>query len=406
MVLEETHRKKNIHEQQHFYSLDIIRGFAALSIVFFHWKFFFYTGTLPGNLIAASQPFYSFFFPFYERGWLAVDLFFCLSGFVMYWLYSGHINNRLISAWNFSVLRFSRLYPLHFVTLLIVLIFQQYMFYRTGDFFVFPANDIYHFVLNIFLASNWGFQKDNSFNAPIWTVSIEILVYLIFFIACRILPVRNSVLLLFVTLGWILMTFAPDYSQQRIGTGVFFFFIGGLVYLIYLEIIRKNLTKKWKHLTVVTIFAWSVAVLDSKYDFMGPMPLKFLQSLLVYNGHDYAPFFVKMIFDSFFYGFLFGITILTLVVVETRREHLGKRISFIGDISYSSYLLHFPLILLFMILAGLAGMDAPFFYNKYSLLIFFIVLIVLSLMSFRFLERPAKKILRDKLLKIDKKEKI
>jgi len=401
MAFEETHGKKELHHakpQLHFYSLDVIRGLAALAVVFFHWKFFFYTGTLPGNLIAASQPLYSIFFPFYERGWVAVNLFFCLSGFVFYWLYSGRIKNREISAWNFSVLRFSRLYPLHFVTLLAVLIFQQIMYYRIGDYFVWPANDIYHFVLNIFLASNWGFQRDNSFNAPIWSVSIEILLYLVFFIICRILPRSISILSLFITSGWILMTFAPDFSHQRIGTGVFFFFIGGMVYLIYLEIIRKNLTNKWKHLTVVAIIAWGVAVLDSKYDFMVPVPLKLLQSLLVYNGHDYAPFFVKMIFDSFFYGFLFGITILTLVVVETRREHLGKRVSFIGDISYSLYILHFPLMLMFMIFIGFAGMDASFFYNKYSLLIFLIVLILLSLMSYRFLERPAKKVLREKLL--------
>lgn len=385
--------------QQYFYSLDVIRGIAALSIVFFHWQFFFYTGTIAGNLTVDSYPLYSFFFPFYERGWLAVDLFFCLSGFVMYWLYSGRINNRFICAWNFSVLRFSRLYPLHFVTLLVVLIFQQFMYYRTGDFFVFPANDIYHFVLNIFLASNWGFQKGNSFNAPIWTVSIEVLLYLIFFIVCRILPVRFSMLSLFATLGWILMTFSLNLTYKRLGTGIFFFFIGGIVYLIYLEIISKNLTKKWKHLAVVAIVVWGIAVLDAKYDFMHSMPLKFLQSLLVYNGHDYAPFFVEMIFGSFFYGFLFGITILTLVVIETRREHLGKRVSFIGDICYSSYLLHFPLIILFMILIQFRGMDVSFFLNKYSLFLFFVVLIVLSLLSFRFLERPAQKVLREKLLK-------
>lgn len=399
---EETHKKtETFHTQHRFYSLDILRGIAALTVVFWHWQFFFYAGTLPGIFNVASQPLYSIFFPFYERGWLAVNLFFSLSGFVFYWLYSGRINNREISGWNFSVLRFSRLYPLHLVTLLIVLIFQQFMYYLIGDFFVFPENDIYHFVLNILFISDWGFHKGYSFNGPIWSVSIEILLYIIFFIICRILRPRISVLSFFIILGFILMTFRSNLTQWHLGRGVFYFFIGGMVYLIYLEIIRKNLTKKWKHLTFVVIMAWCVAILETKYDFLRPMSLKFLQSLLVFNGHDYAPFFVEIIFGSFFLGFLFGITILALVVAETQREHLGKRISFIGEISYSSYLLHFPLILLFMILREILGIDASFFYNNYSLLIFFIVLIPLSLMSFRFLERPAQKVLRKKLLQLN-----
>src|SRR5207244_9707990 len=40
---------------------------------------------------------------------------------------------------------------------------------------------------------------------------------------------------------------------------------------------------------------------------------------------------------------LFPLTILTLAVWEARRGRLGRRLAFVGQISYSSYLLHFPL---------------------------------------------------------------
>jgi peptidoglycan/LPS O-acetylase OafA/YrhL len=48
-------------------------------------------------------------------------------------------------------------------------------------------NDFYHFFLNIFLISFWGIEKGFSFNTPIWSVSIEILAYIIFFISINFL---------------------------------------------------------------------------------------------------------------------------------------------------------------------------------------------------------------------------
>src|SRR4030067_380382 len=98
---------------RHFYSLDVTRGLAALSVVFWHWQNFFWDGNESGKIDLASAPLYGLFFPFYDRGLLAVYYFFSISGFVFFWLYSERIRNRDISVWNFSVFRFLRLYPLH-----------------------------------------------------------------------------------------------------------------------------------------------------------------------------------------------------------------------------------------------------------------------------------------------------
>ena len=84
------------------------------------WQHFFFKGPLPGAFEHQELPFYNVLFLFYERGWMAVDFFFVLSGFIFFRLYSRAISAGDVGAWEFFVLRFSRLYPLHLLTLLLV----------------------------------------------------------------------------------------------------------------------------------------------------------------------------------------------------------------------------------------------------------------------------------------------
>ncbi len=378
------------------YSLDVIRGIAALSVVFWHWQHFFFNGTVNGRIDKATQPLYPLFFLFYERGRLAVEFFFSLSGFIFFWLYARRVSHKEISAWDFSVLRFSRLYPLHLITLLIVLAGQQFIRYRTGSFFVYPKNDLYHFILQIFFASNWGLERGFSFNAPIWSVSIEVLLYVIFFIVCRKLPIRMPLLFLLTAVG-----FGLTGIFTRLGRGMFSFFIGGMVYLVYLKLVEKNRLAAWlRPLVVVTLLGWAVTVLDMRISFIRPAFLEVAQPLLTFNGYDYASWIAQLFYDRLATGILFPLTILALVAVETQRGHLGQRVAFLGNLSYSSYLLHFPLQMLFFIIIGLAGVDNSFFYSPFSLLLFFAILVTLSLMSYRFWEAPAQQALRNRLLSV------
>jgi hypothetical protein len=41
---------------ERFYALDAMRGLAALSVVFWHWPHFFFTGTSPGEIDLALPP--------------------------------------------------------------------------------------------------------------------------------------------------------------------------------------------------------------------------------------------------------------------------------------------------------------------------------------------------------------
>lgn len=208
-----------------FYSLDALRGIAALAVVFWHWQHFFYSGmNKPDSFDRTMQPFYSLFGLFYEYGATAVSLFFSLSGFIFFWLYYDSIAKRKMTAWNFVVLRFSRLYPLHIVTLLFVLGLQQIVYIFTGDYFIYLADDVYLFILNIFFISAWPFGDGYSYNGPVWSVSVEIFLYILFFtVAYFTRRIRVRFLLGIAAVGLLI----PASIIPHIGMGVFAFFLGG-----------------------------------------------------------------------------------------------------------------------------------------------------------------------------------
>ena len=96
------------------------------------------------------------------------------------------------TAGNIFVLRFSRLYPLHIATLLFVAALQPLYFNLTGYFFGYQNNDLTNLVLQLLMASNATVQNALSFNRPIWSISVEVLVYFFFF------------MILLVTRSWLL----------------------------------------------------------------------------------------------------------------------------------------------------------------------------------------------------------
>lgn len=81
--------------KKHFELLDGLRGIAALAVVIFHFMEMFITD-FSKNFIA--------------HGYLAVDFFFCLSGFVVAYAYDERIQQ--MSLKDFFRIRLIRLHPL------------------------------------------------------------------------------------------------------------------------------------------------------------------------------------------------------------------------------------------------------------------------------------------------------
>lgn len=376
---------------RHLYTLDALRGVAAFGIVIFHWQHFFPMGTAREGF-----PLFGLLQPFYEQGFRAVNLFFCLSGFIFFWLYGKALEERSISLVKFGWLRFTRLYPLHLATLLLVLGGQSLMMARWQHYFVFPANDIYHFILHLFLASGWGLQTDNSFNVPVWSVSVEVLLYAVFAAACRMHGTKWWHAATLMIGGAFLMPLNP-----LIGQGLFGFFAGGLSFKAFVKLREYRPRRLSSGMAVVVLTLLWIAIPWIK------------QNNLVYEtfrnvlGEDWGMVrgrhlgdFAVLTFTSYVYeGFLFPITILILALSDSGHPRMRACCVLLGNSSYSSYLLHFPLQLACMLMVLQFGINPAIFHSPWTLGAFVFLLAAISLASFRWFEHPAQEWLRRRYFK-------
>jgi peptidoglycan/LPS O-acetylase OafA/YrhL len=356
------------------YWLDILRGIAALSIVLWHWQHFFMLDSFEetlrkGTLIDRTQyPLYNYLRPFYGQGWRAVELFFTLSGFIFFWLYSEKINAGLVNVNKYLLLRISRLYPLHILTFLIVFAGQLWIKNLEGHYFIYTDYSFITAVKNLTLTYTW-FSSSFSFNGPSWSVSVEMFLYLIFFLLCYLKLNKWWYALLLICVGYYL----KSTSLNQIGSGIMSFFIGGIVYYIFDFAINK-LNKRF--LSLLAILTFTIIVI-------GSIVWKYLL-------HYQLP-------ENFFEFFIFPAIVLSMALLESSLgPGIGKKISFIGDLSYSSYLIHFPLQLFFLITCHILNYQRDIFYEPITLLLFYVILIFLSFVSFHYYEKPVQNLLRGK----------
>jgi peptidoglycan/LPS O-acetylase OafA/YrhL len=373
------------------YSLDVLRGLAALAVVFTHWSDFYFRGTTRLEFSYAWLPGYSFLAPLYNEGWRAVDVFFCLSGFIFYVLYAESIATRRTRAGEFALLRFSRLYPLHLATLLLVAGLQWSMHAAYGSFQIVPTNDLTHFALHLFFASSWGYG-DISFNGPVWSVSVEILLYAVFFGACA-LGWRRWWQLALLALAGLALQFTNRFCP--VGRGLFDFFLGALCALLY-QTLRASGRKLNPTLPcLLTLAAWIVAVLNVKFALLPKLGGLIFGETLRVAGHTVPHLLTHFGFHLLPFQILpIPLTILTLAWVEDRAGDFFRPFAFLGDISYSSYLLHFPLQIACAALAFHFAWPVSLYATPGFMLIFMGTLLLLSLASFHGFERPVQRWLR------------
>ena len=142
-------------------NFDILRLILAILVYFAHWN------TLSVQNIEIF---------IFKLSGFAVDMFFVVSGFLIFWSYENDQNNR-----NFYIKRFFRIFPLY----AFLIILQTLFFIGFSDGKVIEI--VKYFVVNIFflnfLAPSVGSALSglevNAINGSLWTLKNEVVFYLI-----------------------------------------------------------------------------------------------------------------------------------------------------------------------------------------------------------------------------------
>lgn len=360
-----------------FRGIELLRFLCALAVVLSHYKMFYQgaDGNLVPDLSAEDLPALSLLGGIYQHGNYAVILFWTVSGFIFAWKYARSIHEQRISAGRFLWLRFSRLYPLHFLTLLAVLILQVVYDGLLGAFYVHGHIDLRHFVLNLLFIPEWGLQSGMSYNAPFWSVSAELFAYLVFFLTARYLTLNFWTSLALVGLwsvvfwtGVIRLTLAHCTVMFFVGAGCFYLHRaldqrGGL-----LGLVRRAMP--WIALvsSAIGLFGWS-----------------YYERALSAGGAHIVRFFIVA-------------PALLLLFVHAGAHVTGRRLArvldFLGDLTYASYLLHFPLLLVIVLVVDAAGYSRAHFASPVVFSAYVVLVFALSAACFHYVEAPAQRALR------------
>lgn len=358
-----------------FIGLDLLRFILAVVVVMVHYYHFygpFPNGPFKDNLsIIPEQPLYFLLWPIYDFGRNAVQVFWLISGLIFYSVYYKEISNRKVSFEKFSFLRFTRLYPLHFLTLITALGLQLVFYYYHHRYFVYQTNDASAFFLQLFFMGAWSPAVEFSFNAPMWSVSIEIFVYVVFYMLAVIsfLNGRKLILLIGVSLVFI------QYGILRPFDGCLLYFLSGclLARLFEQGVSMKSLLIRY--LVAGVVFAVFVKV----------MRMSLSETQL-------APF-ANVIKE--FKNVPFASAVVILFIFAFRNISSPRVISLfkqLGNMTYSVYAVHFSIqVAMFMIISPSTYTT---FNNPIYLVVFLAVSIAGGYVAFEYFERPVQRYLR------------
>jgi len=265
-----------LQTKRHFEILDGLRGVAALAVVVFHFMEWVY---------APSENFIG-------HGFLAVDFFFCLSGFVIGYAYDDRIGK--MGVLEFFKSRLIRLHPLIIlgsVLGLLAFLFDPF----GGDPGLYSTGKIILLFLSAALLIPFPVMEDRSFNvfglnAPSWSLFWEYVANVIYaFVLCRLkrgylilLTILSAVMICLVSYragnllgGWSGPTFWDG------GVRISYSFLAGL--LIY----RSNwiIRNKLGFVGLAVLLCLAFVMPDSKWNWLTePLVVLFYFPLLIALG--------------------------------------------------------------------------------------------------------------------------
>jgi peptidoglycan/LPS O-acetylase OafA/YrhL len=308
--------------QTHKYvTLDAIRGVAALLVLMRH---------TPGMWAGAS----------FRVTYLAVDLFFVLSGFVIAKSYETKLENGSLSIGSFSYKRLVRLYPIYFLgaVLLALVGCVSTVAYDGVPSSTFSIAD---YVRHFFMLPSTGQGFLFPLNGPAWSLFFEIVVNIIYAVTCRMRKGRSLLEVAFVVLSAIALVIAVHGRgnlDQGFDVETMYVGFARAMFGFYMGVFGFRLTQRQNLPFAPTnglIFAAVIACLC--------VPV---------------PFRLRPYYDLSVVLFVFPA--LTLVASYSRTPaRQMKAAEYLGAVSYPIYILHVPFYLLLTAVMRGLGIDFP-----------------------------------------------
>jgi peptidoglycan/LPS O-acetylase OafA/YrhL len=329
-------------------SIQALRAIAAWIVVFHHYVQIFGESQFNRHVSSIIT----------NYGAIGVDLFFVISGFVIY----SSINGKDITPFRFAFQRITRIAPAYWVftaVSAITIVFAPYIIPSAKFDFAFMIKSL--LFIPAFNPSGLGIFP----LLPIgWTLNFEMAFYLVF---CCSLFLPRRMLFFSLVLGIYLIQsqsakLSSEFSFYSMST-IYSFLIGVVLHLLY----RTKLIEKITPLASILICLSSLYVI----------------SLRPSSPHD--PIF-------------WGIPCACIIACFISQEKYFTKRSFIrrlGDWSYSTYLCH-PILIFFALFINKL-------YQTNAIVTFLTTcasIVLVSWLSFRFIETPPMKIARSKIYAI------
>ncbi|WP_413732925.1 acyltransferase family protein [Sodalis sp. RH20] len=360
--------------KQEIRSLTGLRGLAAVLVMFYHYNSY--------NLIPQG-----FAYTFVRHGYLMVDLFFVLSGYVMAMTYGrmfqGHFS--WVVFYTFLTRRIARIYPLY-----ILMIIPAAVLIATGWMDRWPGPPV-HVSAIINLTMLQSLINIPTLNTPGWSISTEWFAYLIFpllaFFCLRSTKWAVVIISLFLLFALPYMTTINTLVDEPKRAGILDIWNYGTVYPIVRCLIEFSMG----------MIAYRATQIKSVRNLLGSNAI----SLVIAIG-----IIITMCIKQADILFAFLLPLFMIAISQSYNitsKFLSIRpIYWLGELSFAIYMIHDVMIYFIVALArwlAAKGVTEHTAMLIFTLLFGFIV-IGLSQIAYSYIEKPARKWTR-RLLKSD-----
>jgi len=366
-----------LESKNHYPILDGLRGVASVLVIIFHVLETF-TG---GNK----------FIQIINHGYLAVDFFFLLSGFVVAYAYDDRWGK--MTQWDFYKRRLVRLQPM---VILGSLIGAALFYFQISPAFPNIAQtSVWQMLLVMVIGATLipvplsmdirGWQEMHPLNGPAWSLFFEYIANILYAVIVR--RFSKLVLSIFVTLAALMLIqylvtskngdliggWSLNSEQLYIGfTRLLFPFFGGVLLCRIGKLIHIKNAFWWASLLIIIMLSIP-RIGDEHHVWM--------------NG----------IYESVCLIIVFPLIVSIGAGGELHNKRSEKICNFLGEISYPLYITHYPLIYLFT--AWVVNNRVPLGINGLLMgLLVVITSLVVAYLSLRFYDKPVREWLRKKVL--------